>query len=148
MPGFEMNDTAVGYAFFAEFDGITSMLMEVGPMTSEVKVIDIKHQLPTGTYAAKKVPAKPEGGELTMVRGLTDKTDWRDWHKLAAEGKAKDMRKTGSIVILTYSGEEIARWNVENAWISKLEVGKAKAGDTTPLQETATVVYENMVRAK
>src|SRR5688572_30272287 len=106
MPSFEPNDTAVGYAFFAEFDGIMSMLMEVGPMTSEVKVIDIKHQLPTGTYAAKKVPAKPEGGELTMVRGLTDKTDWRDWHKLAAEGKAKEMRKTGSIVILTYAGEE------------------------------------------
>ena len=148
MPGFEPNDTAVGYAFFAEFDGVTSMLMEVGPMVSECKVIDIKHQLPTGQYAAKKVPAKPEGGQITMKRGLTDKTDWKEWHKLALEGKAKDMRKTGSIVVLTYSGEEVARWNVENAWICKLEVGVAKAGDTSPLQESATVVYENIIRAK
>jgi phage tail-like protein len=148
MPSFEPNDTAVGYAFFAEFDGPPSMLMEVGPLTSEVKVIDIKHQLATGQYSTKKVPAKPEGGQLTMKRGLTDNTDWKDWHKLAADGKAKDMRKTGSIVVLTYSAEEIARWNVEAAWISKLEIGVAKAGDTSPLTETATVVFENLVRVK
>jgi len=146
MPKFESYDTAVGYGFFAEFDGVSSMLSEVGPITSEVKPIDIKHNLPDGKCVVKKVPANPEGGTFTMKRGLTDDDVWQKWYQLAVEGKAKDMRKTGSIVITDYSGAEVARWNFVNAWITKLEISAAKAGDTSPLTESATVVFEEVDR--
>lgn len=146
MPKFEQYDTAVGYGFFAEFDGVSSMLQEVGPITAEVKVIDINHNLPDGKNVVKKVPGNPEGGTVTMKRGLTDDDLWEKWYQLAVEGKAKEMRKTGSIVITDYSQVEVARWNLENAWISKLEVSAAKAGDTSPMTETATVVFETIKR--
>lgn len=145
---FTLGDTSVGYAYFLEMDGITSQIAEVSAISIEAKPIVIKHQSPIGQAVAQTVPGKPEPGTFTMKRGLTDKKDWSDWAKLAQEGKIDQARKSGSLVILTYAGQEISRVNFEGAWVTKLEIGAVKAFDTSPLMETATVSYNRVERVK
>lgn len=148
MPTFTPGDTSVGYSFFFEADGITSQIAEVSAISVEAKPITIKHQSALGQPVAQTVPGKPEPGTFTIKRGLTDKKDWSDWAKLAQEGKIDQARKSGSLVILTYAGEEVSRVNFEGMWITKLEVGAVKAFDTAPLMETATMSFNRMERVK
>jgi phage tail-like protein len=43
-------------------------------------------------------------------------------------------------------GKPVARYHLEHAWVSKLEIGALKAGSSEVLMETATIVCERIQR--
>ena len=47
-----------------------------------------------------------------------------------------------SLVMYNYDGKPVARYHLENAWPSKMEIGALKAGSTEVLMETVTIVCE------
>ena len=55
-------------------------------------------------------------------------------------------RKTASLVMYNTTGDPVARYNLENAWPAKLEIGALRAGASSVLLETVTLVCENLQR--
>jgi len=55
-------------------------------------------------------------------------------------------RKSCSLVMYATDGTAVARYHLEMAWPSKLEVGGLKAGASEVLYETVTLVCEHIQR--
>ena len=56
----------------------------------------------------------------TLKRGVTSNVDVWDWRQQVVDGKVDDARTNCSIVAYNQANEEIARWNLEAAWPSKV----------------------------
>ena len=147
MPLPEM-DSSVGHTFGLEIDGVTiKQITEVSGLSMEQDVIELKENTAEGKYVIKKLPGREKAGQVVLTRGLTDDTSFEKWIKDARFGKMPDARKSGAVVVYDHNNTALKRYTLTNAWPSKLEIGTLKAGDTSVLTETLTVVYEQMAPA-
>jgi len=136
-------DTAVGWSFGLEFDGVTiKQIQEVSGLKMENDVVDMKHNTNDGKYIYKRLPGRPKPGEVTLTRGLTDDTSFDDWIKKSQFGDMAGARKGGAIIVFDHMGTPLKRYSLENAWPKSLELGSLKAGDTTVLTEKLTLTHE------
>src|SRR5881227_3565155 len=132
VPNVSNNDAIAARNFAIEIDGTTiAQFTEVGGLTSEMDVTELKENGPDGKLIIKNVPM-----------------DLYKWHKAALDGKVKEARKNGSVILYDYEAGEIARWNFINAWPSKLTTGALKAGSNDVVTEEATIVMEGFERVK
>jgi phage tail-like protein len=83
---------------------------------------------------------------ITLKRGMTDNLDLWQWHEAALSDP--DARKDAQFVIYGADGDPVARWVMQNAWPSKMEIGALKAGSSEVLVETITLVSQQMRRVK
>ena len=99
-------------------------------------------ELAAGTI---KLPAKRVPPSVTLTRGMTNGTELWSWHDAALSGSAGGRR---DVVLVMYSteGTPVARFNLENSWPSKLQIGALKAGASEVLLETVTLVCEHIQR--
>jgi phage tail-like protein len=74
--------------------------------------------------------------------------DLWDWRQLVEDGKVKDARKNGSIVMYDRELKEAARWNFSNAWPSKISGPAPKADGNEIGVEELTIVHEFIKRVK
>lgn len=83
------------------------------------------------------------------------------WHEAVREGDMAAARKSASLVMYDYDGKPVARYHLQNAWPSKVEIGGLTAqGNVSDLDflkaralrggevamETVTIVCENIQR--
>jgi phage tail-like protein len=81
-----------------------------------------------GKTVIRKIPGATKWGDIQLKRGIdSDQTMWT-WRKMVQDGHIDEARKDGSIVMLNPAGNEIARWNFEFGWPSKVEVESAEDG--------------------
>ena len=92
-----------------------------------------------------KLPDSRTPPTVILRRGHTSDTTVWDWH-LAALVNATAARKTAALVIYDAEGKPVARYHLENAWPSKVEIGALKAGASEVLMETVTIVCEQLQR--
>jgi phage tail-like protein len=82
---------------------------------------------------------------VTLRRGLTTDMQISTWHDIAVEGRTREARKNAALVMYDTAGEPVARYHLENAWPSKLEVSSLKAG-ASDLFETVTLTCDSTKR--
>jgi phage tail-like protein len=111
-------------------------------------VTELKENGPDGKLIIKKIPGAHKPPTLTLKRAKNVSMDLYKWHKAALDGKVKEARKNGSVILYDYESGEIARWNFVNAWPSKLTTGAMKAGSNEVVTEEATIVMESLERVK
>jgi hypothetical protein len=77
---------------------------------------------------------------ITLRRGITgDRSLW-EWRKHVADGQID--RRSGSIILMTADGKDVARWTFANGWPSKWE-GPALNGQSNYVAiETLRIVHE------
>ena len=80
---------------------------------------------------------------ITLKRAKNSSKALWDWHQAMLQGKVSEARKNGSVVLKSYDGSEVARYNFTNAWISKITTGTLKAGANEVLMEEASLVCES-----
>ena len=149
VPSVSTNDAIAARNFSVEIDGTTvAQFTEVSGLTSEMDVTELKENAPDGKLIIKKIPGAHKPPTLTLKRAKNVSMDLYKWHKAALDGKVKDARKNGSIILYDYEYGEIARWNFVNAWPSKLTTGTLKAGSNDVVTEEATIVMESFERVK
>jgi phage tail-like protein len=95
-----------------------------------------------------KIPANPTWGNITLKRGVTDAMDLWEWRELVESGKVDEARKNGSIVLYDQERQEVARWNFENAWPSKLTGPSFNAAADDIAIEELEIVVESYKRVK
>lgn len=143
------NDPLVSAWFGIEFQGqITGAFRECTGLGSENEVVEYKASGPKGEFVIQKVPGRMKWNNVTLKRGITDALDLWDWRKLVEEGKIGEARKNGSIVMFNQEGAEIARWDLVNAWPSKLTGPTANAGSNEPAIEELEITHEGYRRVK
>ena len=141
------SDALANYTFSIEVDGTElAQFMEVSGITSELDVIELKENTADGKLVIHKAPGAVKPPTLTLKRAKNSSTALWDWHEAMVLGNISSGRRNGSIVMKSYDGTEVARYNFTNGWISKLEVGTLKAGANEVLPETATIVTEALER--
>jgi phage tail-like protein len=142
-------DPLAGYHFFLEIDGITKAIFrEASGITSESQVIEYKEADKKGTTVIKKVPGVLKWGDITLKRGVTDLMELWDWRKMVEDGQVVKARKNGSIVLYNQANEEIARWNFENGWPTKISGPQLNANNNDIAMEELTIAHEGLKRVK
>jgi phage tail-like protein len=146
-PGRE--DPLLGFNFALDVGGsIKGYFTEVAGVGSENEVVEHKVVNDKGVEVILRIPGRLKWGDITLKRGITSSMDLWDWRKKVEDGKVKDARKNGSIVMFDRELKEAARWNFVNAWPSKISGPSPKADSNEIGVEELTIVHEHITRVK
>ena len=137
-------DPFASFNFKLEIDGITiAGFSEVTGGNSESNVIDYREG--DEGITPRKLSGLNKYGNITLKRGMSLDKQLYEWRKTAVDGDI--TRKNLSIVLQNEKHDEVARWNIFNAWISKLSVADLKANANEIAIETVELTHEGLVRA-
>ena len=141
-------DPLVAFKFGLEIEGkLSGYFTQVGGIGSETEVITQKVvNSETGETIINQIPGRLSWTPITLKRGVTSSMDIWDWRQQVVEGKVDTARTNCSIVAYSQDNAEIARWNLENAWPSKVTGPEMDAGSTNYMIEDVTIVHEGVRR--
>jgi phage tail-like protein len=139
-------DALTAARFSITIDGyeIASFSELVG-ITTEVKPVDVLESTDK-EVVFKKLPGTKMPPTITLKRGKNSSMELWAWHEAVLMGDIVAARKSCSLVMYSTDGKPVARYHLEQAWPSKLEVGALKAGSSEVLMETVTIVSERIQR--
>jgi phage tail-like protein len=144
-------DPVAAYNFFIELKGagIIGAFRECSAISDEHQVIEYRAADESGKTVIYKVPGPRKYGDITVKRGVTNDMKLWEWRKKVVEGNIDKARASGSLIVYNYADQqEVARWNFDNAWPSKLSTGPLNATSSEVLIEELTIVCEKIERVK
>jgi phage tail-like protein len=142
-------DPLVGHHFMLDLGGrITGYFTEVSGLGSETEIVEQKSVNEKGVEVVLKIPGRLKWGDIVLKQGITSDLGLWDWRKQVEDGKVKDARANGSIVMYDQELKEAARWNFLNAWPSKISGPTPKADSNEIGLEELTLVHEYITRVK
>lgn len=140
-------DPLLGFNFAIDVGGtIKGYFTEVSGIGSESEIVEQKVVNDKGIEVVLKIPGRLKWGDITLKRGITSSMDLWDWRQQVEDGKVKEARKNGSIVMYDRELKEAARWNFTNAWPSKISGPAPKADGNEIGVEEITIVHEFIKR--
>jgi phage tail-like protein len=144
----DREDPLVAFKFGLEIEGkLSGFFTSVGGIGSESEIVEHKVVNPdTGETIIQKIPGRLTWTDISLKRGVTSNIDVWQWRQQVVEGKVDDARTNCSVIAYNQANEEIARWNLENAWPSKVTGPDMDAGSTDYMVEEMTIVHEGMAR--
>ena len=144
----DLENPLVAFKFGLEIEGkLSGYFTTVGGIGSESEVVEHKIVNPdTGETIIQKIPGRLTWTEVTLKRGVTSTIDVWQWRQEVVDGKVDDARTNCSIIAFNQANEEIARWNFESAWPSKVTGPDMDSGGTDYMVEEMTIVHEGMLR--
>jgi phage tail-like protein len=140
------NDALTAARFSITIDGYEiASFSELSGITTEVEAVDFLESSDKEVIF-KKLPGKRKPPTVVLKRGKNNSMELWAWHEAVLIGDIVAARKSCSLVMYNYDGKPVARYHLEHAWPSKLEIGALKAGASEVLMETVTMVCENIQR--
>ena len=142
-------DPLLGFHFALDFSGaVAGYFSECSGIGSENEVAEQKVVNSKGVQVVIKLPGRLKWGDITLKRGVTSDLQIWDWRKLVEDGQVNAARKNGSIVMYNQELAEVARWNFQNGWPSKVSGPQPKSDGNDISLEELTIVHEYITRAK
>lgn len=114
----------------------------VGGLKSETEVTD--YQSGGANGGTQKIPGALHFGDITLKRLVNADASLAAWRKLVEDGNVQAARHPGTIVLYDKQNKEIARWNIQNAWPSRLSIELDP--DTGDPVEVITLAVEGIRR--
>jgi len=106
------------FNFVLEIDGLAAAgFTEVSGISMESDVIEYREG--SDVTHVRKLPGLSKYGNITLKRGFTASTELWDWRKTVIDGRTE--RKDAAIILLNEAREPAIRWEIRNAFPSKLE---------------------------
>ncbi|MGH9226470.1 MAG: phage tail protein [Acidimicrobiales bacterium] len=140
-------DPLVGFTFGLDIDGLSmGYFTECGGLGSENDVIPHEVVDNSGHEVVQKIPGRLKWDDISLKRGITADMHIWDWRQQVEEGKMKDARRNGSVIMYDRNYEEVARWNFINGWPSKVTGPTLDAKSTDIGVEEITIVHEGIDR--
>lgn len=139
-------DSLTSHNFGLQIDGVmVEYLAEVSGLSMEQDVITYTQNTPSGHNSVKNLPGTKKNGSCTVVRGMTHSPAFTSWINQSIVGDMATARKNASIILMDYMSNPVKRYNMRNAWCSKIDASTVKAGEAAALTETVTIVFEELV---
>src|SRR6266481_4574626 len=135
-------DAFGSHLYSLELDGVeVAQCSEVSGLVEEVEMIQHYENNGKGKMVLKLVPGKHKPVSITLKRFSNSSMDLADWFKQITDGKVKDARRSGSLVIYDYDrNEEVARYNFYEGWPSKITHGGTYKADANSLATEEVVI--------
>lgn len=112
MPNRRQFDHIGNYNFKVEIEGVTQgAFSECGGLEVEVEIVET---LDGDTPLVRKRPGRVHYANIVLRRGYTDSTELWDWTKNVLDGVV--VRKSGAVILLDDTHNEISRYNFFEAW--------------------------------
>lgn len=160
----ELNTPLAPSSFYLEFDGLTDLLFK------SVTIPDYTPKLQGGDGAilsgkgGKALSQINSGGfeglfsvDVVCIASPEAKSASKkmyDWFEkcmpasFGGKGKWKDNKKNGAITAYNSDDEEVAKWEMTEAWPSKYKCGDFDVTSDSYLEETFTITCEKFNRTK
>jgi phage tail-like protein len=140
-------DPLTGFTFRLELEGKASgYFTEVSGLGSENEVIEQKISDSKSHDLVQKIPGRLKWGDITLKRGITEDMQIWKWRQNVIDGKMKDARTNCSIIMCDRNYDDVARWDFQNAWPSKV-TGPTLKSDSNELGiEEMVLVHEGIMR--
>jgi phage tail-like protein len=143
------SDPLVGFNFRLEIEGkLAGYFTECSGVGTEHEIIEHKAVDSNGREFIQKIPGRMKYQDITLKRGITDTMDIWKWRDEVEDGKLGAARTNGSIIMMDRNYEDVARWDFENGWPSKVSGPSVKADSNEYGVEEVTIVIERLKRAK
>jgi len=140
-------DPLVSFNFEVRFDGqLAGYFTSVSGISAKIEVTEHKIVGSGDREAVRKVPGRATVGEITLARGLTANMDAYNWRKKVEQGQVGEARTNGSIIMYDQAGTAVAQWDFEAVWPSKIDYDGFDSSSSSIVNETITLVYEDMFR--
>jgi phage tail-like protein len=127
--------------FVLEVDGVARGAFSDMTIVSEL-------QGPTHIDDAADSPAGAEriSATVALVRQQDEDAVMFAWHEAVVDGSINAARKNCSITVFSSSGTPVARYRIENAWPSRIQVGPVGVSPTGMLLESVTLMCDAVRR--
>lgn len=140
-------DALIGSRFGLEIDGVSMNYFQgASGFSNETSLVDDPVAMGNGVTVIRKLPGQLTWGPLTLTRGVTTDMALWEWRKEVIDGSTSGMRRNISLIMFNHAGEEMIRYNFEQAWPSKWTGPDVKADDASVVIETLEIQYEFMER--
>ncbi|MFE6856694.1 phage tail protein, partial [Streptomyces sp. NPDC057674] len=118
----DTGDALTTHNFGLQIDGVmVETLQEISGLSMEQDVIEFQQVSADGKPIIKKLPGVKKAGECTVTRGATQSAVFTEWITSSIAGDMGSARKDASIIFLDYQLTEVKRYNLRNAWCTKVE---------------------------
>lgn len=135
----------MGSLFALEIEGVeVARFTGVGGLGYEAEVVEFQDTMADGKVVTRKRPGRISYNDITLSRGLSGDNALVDWYQTVLDGAVE--RHNGSIVLYGTGGDEVGRWNFENAWISAWSASDMDAGSDEIVIEEITITHEYLER--
>ena len=131
------------FRFRVEIDGLEAGgFSEVTGFDASIDVMEYRE----GDMAQTpyKIPGLKKYGNITLKKGLTDSLVMYEWLITGVDGPVD--RKTITITSLDEAGQDVASWQVINAWPVKYTAPDFNATSSEVAIETIEIAHEGMTR--
>lgn len=130
------------FNFLVEIDGITRAgFTECSGLTTDTDVIDYREGN-DATMNVRKLSGLRKYTNITLKRGYTQDTGFWEWRKKIINGEMD--RRSASVILMDEERNEVLRWNIREAWISKWDSGPFNAKTSDVAIETIELVHEGL----
>ena len=136
------NDPPPQFNFLVEIDGVTRAgFMECSGLTTDTDPIDYREGADIALNV-RKLSGLRKYTNVVLKRGYTqDKELWK-WRKKIINGVME--RRSAEVILLDEARNEVLRWRISEAWISKWESGPFNAKTNDVLIESIEMVHEGL----
>lgn len=144
----DIENPLVAFNFGLEIEGkLSGYFTKVSGIGSESEVVEHKVvNSETGETIIQKIPGRLTWTNITLSRGVTSNIDVWTWRQQIVDGKVDEARTNCSVIAYNQAGDEIGRWNLENAWPSKVTGPEMDSGGANLMVEEMTIVHEGITR--
>ncbi len=144
----DIEDPILTFHFALEMGGqIAGLFSHVGGLSSENEVVEHK-VIKDGKEMIQIIPGRLKWTPITLKRGITSALDIWDWRQKVVDGKIGEARKACSIIAYSTDGQAVARWDLTNAWPSKVTGPEFDSTSGNIIFEELTIVFEGVKRVK
>jgi phage tail-like protein len=127
--------------FSLTVDGVEiAQFSQLVSITSEVEPGELV------TALLKKLPGKRNPPTVVLSRGMSNDAQMSAWHEAARRDGSSEAKKSAALIMYDATGKPVARYHLESAWPSKIEIGALKAGASEVLMETVTIACDGLQR--
>jgi phage tail-like protein len=136
-------DPLIGFTFALDLSGkVAGFFTECSGLGSENEVVEHKVVTEKGIEIIIKQPGRLKFNDIVLKRGVTKDMKIWEWRKLVEDGKLKDARTNGSLIMMSRDLQPVARWDFRNAWPSKVTGPTTKSDSNEIGIEEMTIVCE------
>jgi phage tail-like protein len=145
----EREDPLIAFHFGLDLSGsVVGLFSHVGGLGSETEVVENKVVSDGTKEAVQMIPGRLKWTPITLKRGVTSSLDIWDWRQLVVDGKIKEARKPASIIAYDPEGTPVAKWDMVDAWPSKVTGPEFDSTTGNLMFEEVTIVFEYVKRVK
>lgn len=139
------HDPLRNFRFRVEIDNVQSATfseVSIEPTTTEV----IEYREGGEASHVRKLPGLTRFGNVTLKRGVTTSLDLVNWHLQVVRGEIANARRNVTIIVLDDAGNDIARFQVTDAWPIKYDPGDLNAKGNEVFIELLELANEGIER--